>query len=100
MVSFELPEEVVEDIISRLPVKSLKQFSCLNKSWSTCFQNSCFIAKHHHHSSKKNPSILVCGLESLDHDIHKRALSLHLNLDDDNFDSGIILDTPFFQERT
>ena len=100
MVSFELPEEVVEDILSRLPVKSLKRFSCLNESWSTCFQNSCFIAKHHHHSSKKNPSILVCGLESLDHDIHKRALSLHLNLDDDNFDSGIILDTPFFQERT
>ncbi|KAL0002165.1 hypothetical protein SO802_015946 [Lithocarpus litseifolius] len=60
-----LPEELLEEILVRLPVKSLLRFRCVQKSWSTLVQNPTFIAKHlrHHQTKTKNPSILV---ESMD----------------------------------
>lgn len=91
----DLPQEMVEDILSRLPAKSLKRFSCVNKSWSTLFQNPCFIAKHQH-LSQKNWSIFASGVVC---EADKPVLFLHPNLDDDDFDSrGIIMESPFLEE--
>ncbi|KAL0002162.1 hypothetical protein SO802_015943 [Lithocarpus litseifolius] len=60
-----LPEELLEVILVRLPVKSLLRFRCVQNSWSTLVQNPTFIAKHlcHHQTKTKNPSILVEGLD-------------------------------------
>ena len=63
-----LPEELLEEILVRLPVKSLLGFRCVQKSWSTLVQNPTFIAKHlrHHQTKTKNPSILVEGLDKIE----------------------------------
>ncbi|OMO83245.1 hypothetical protein COLO4_22623 [Corchorus olitorius] len=50
----ELPEPVLMDILSRLPVKSLKRFRCVCKSWSSSFQTSYFITKHHQNNLANN----------------------------------------------
>ena len=56
----------MEEILSRLPVKSLFRFMCVQKSWSTLFRNPTFIAKHllHHQTKTENPSILVMSSDS------------------------------------
>ena len=95
----DLPQDMVEDILSMLPAKSLKRFSCVNKSWSALFQNPCFIAKHQH-LSQKNWSIFASGVDC---EANKPVLFLHPNFDDDaaddDFDSrGIILESPFLED--
>ncbi|XP_023904830.2 F-box/kelch-repeat protein At3g06240 [Quercus suber] len=75
-----LPEELLEEILSWLPVKSLFRFRCVQKSWSTLFRNPIFIAKHllHHQTKTENSSILVESYGLLEH-----VFSLHPYLDDD-----------------
>ncbi|KAK8484733.1 hypothetical protein V6N11_014482 [Hibiscus sabdariffa] len=43
-----LPEMLVLDILSKLPVKSLTRFKCVCKLWSSSFQTPLFITQHHH----------------------------------------------------
>jgi molecular chaperone HtpG len=38
-----IPDDIVFSILSKLPVKSLKRFECVQKSWSLLFQNHHFI---------------------------------------------------------
>ncbi|XP_038706485.1 F-box protein At1g11270-like [Tripterygium wilfordii] len=45
--SHSLPHDVVLDILLRLPVKSLKRFKCVCKSWCSNFEETDFIRKHH-----------------------------------------------------
>ncbi|MCH87173.1 F-box protein [Trifolium medium] len=42
-VSKYIPEEISFSILSKLPVKSLKQFECVQKSWSLLFENHYFM---------------------------------------------------------
>ncbi|KAE9599031.1 putative F-box domain-containing protein [Lupinus albus] len=48
-----IPFEVITEILSRVPVKSLIQFKCVCKSWKTLISDSEFARKHlstiHHH---------------------------------------------------
>lgn len=46
MLIRDLPEDVVMEILSRLPVKSLMRFKCVNKAWYFLIRNPDFIAKH------------------------------------------------------
>uniref|UniRef100_A0A2N9FBW4 F-box domain-containing protein n=1 Tax=Fagus sylvatica TaxID=28930 RepID=A0A2N9FBW4_FAGSY len=92
----DLPQDVVEDILSRLPAKSIMRFRCVNKSiWSTLFQNPTFIAKHHSFQSQNNPTFVIKRRDDI---IQKALISLHPNLDSD---SGVELlnldDMPFFK---
>ena len=65
--SFYLPQDLLEEILSRLPVKSVIHFKCVKKSWSNLLQNRNFIAKHHYYRcSQTHPSLLV---ESMDYNI-------------------------------
>jgi F-box interacting protein len=41
-----LPDEVVYDILTLLPVKSLIRFRCVSKSWNLIISNPIFIKKH------------------------------------------------------
>lgn len=42
----DLPEDLVMDILSRLPVKCLLQLKCVNKNWYVLIENPIFIQKH------------------------------------------------------
>ncbi|KAK4259414.1 hypothetical protein QN277_005749 [Acacia crassicarpa] len=53
-----LPEEIIRNILKRLPVKSLTRFRCVCKDWKNLFKSPSFIADHLHHSNRQNPSLL------------------------------------------
>ncbi|XP_054789418.1 F-box protein CPR1-like [Prosopis cineraria] len=53
-----LPEEIIRNILKRLPVKSLIRFQCVCKHWKNLIQTPCFVADHLHHSTHQNPSLL------------------------------------------
>jgi hypothetical protein len=42
----ELPEELVLEILIRLPVKSLRCFKCVSKAWRTEISDPSFILSH------------------------------------------------------
>ena len=46
-----IPEDIVFDMLSRLPVKSLLRFSCICKSWSSLIHSRSFITTHLNMSS-------------------------------------------------
>ncbi|XP_028755879.1 putative F-box protein At3g16210 [Neltuma alba] len=54
-----LPEEIIRNILKRLPVKSLMRFQCVCKHWKNLFKCPSFIADHFHHSSHQNPLLLL-----------------------------------------
>lgn len=80
-----LPDDIMTNILERLPVKSLIRFQCVSKSWNNIFKTSSFISKHIFHSSQQN-SYLLSHLSSrpsdspnflylLDHNIEFRRLN-------------------------
>ncbi|KAH0758474.1 hypothetical protein KY290_021967 [Solanum tuberosum] len=57
-----LPEDLVVDILLRLPVESLLRFKCVCKHWYALIKSPSFIEKHFHH--KNNCArLLVCNLK-------------------------------------
>ncbi|CAL5345609.1 unnamed protein product [Camellia sinensis] len=67
MVSHYIHEDVMVEILVKLPVKSLLRFKCVSKSWSSLITNPSFIAKHLTNSNKKeNGCLFVHGIEPKD----------------------------------
>ncbi|KAK8608760.1 hypothetical protein V6N13_024173 [Hibiscus sabdariffa] len=68
----ELPEMLVLDILSKLPVKSLTRFKCVCKAWSSSFQTPFFITQQHHNNLRNNSLNLLLKRNNGDsyHDIH------------------------------
>jgi hypothetical protein len=58
-----VPQDLLEAILVRLPVKPIIRFKCVNKSWFTLLQNPTFITKHHSFQSQNNPNLLVQGYQ-------------------------------------
>ncbi|CAL5406214.1 unnamed protein product [Camellia sinensis] len=54
-----LPNEIMEDILSRLPIKSLIRFRCVSKSWLSLTHNPYLIKLHFNRSSQENPSLIL-----------------------------------------
>ncbi|KAI4317738.1 hypothetical protein L6164_025585 [Bauhinia variegata] len=46
-----LPEEIIAEILLRIPVKSLLQFRCVCKSWKSIISDPQFVKKHLHRST-------------------------------------------------
>uniref|UniRef100_A0ACD5UL81 Uncharacterized protein n=1 Tax=Avena sativa TaxID=4498 RepID=A0ACD5UL81_AVESA len=58
----ELPEELVLEILIRLPVKSLRRFKCVSKAWRATISDPSFIRSHLQRSAsswEQNPSLLI-----------------------------------------
>ncbi|XP_054797553.1 F-box/kelch-repeat protein At3g23880-like [Prosopis cineraria] len=53
-----LPDDIMINILKRLPVKSLIRFQCVCKHWRNLLKTPSFIADHLHHSGHQNPSLL------------------------------------------
>ncbi|XP_054778164.1 F-box/kelch-repeat protein At3g06240-like [Prosopis cineraria] len=76
-VSPYLPQEIVRNILKRLPVRSLIRFQCVCKDWKNLSKTSSFVEEHLQHSNHQNPSLLFqmnargdpLHLYSLDHDM-------------------------------
>ena len=64
-----LPRELIVDILSRLPVKSLCRFKCVSKPWRTLISHPDFVKTHLHRAQFKR-LILTSGdsLYSIDHE--------------------------------
>jgi F-box interacting protein len=63
MSSRELPEDLLTEILSKLPVKCLGRFKCVSKSWYALITNPNFIIKHVTWANSHNP--------------HRRAILTH-----------------------
>ncbi|KAL8031233.1 hypothetical protein ABFX02_13G011200 [Erythranthe guttata] len=70
-----LPEDVIEEILSRLPVLSLIRFKSVCKSWKMIIKNPAFISKHHQTiaSTEGSETLLV---NRRDNATNKRVVSL------------------------
>lgn len=73
MVEQEPPQDVVVDLLSRLPVKSLLRFKCVAKPWNSLISSPQF-AKAHLKRTKENGKrrVLLTGssLSSIDHEAY------------------------------
>ncbi|KAI8568566.1 hypothetical protein RHMOL_Rhmol02G0211100 [Rhododendron molle] len=56
-----LPEDVVVDILSRLPTKSLIRFRCVSKFWNSLITSPIFISSHLNQSLSPNHKISNCN---------------------------------------
>ncbi|KAI9113059.1 hypothetical protein K1719_015991 [Acacia pycnantha] len=58
-VTLFLPQEIITNILSFLPVKSLIKFQCVCKPWKNLIKTPSFIAAHLHHSTQLRPRLLL-----------------------------------------
>ena len=54
MISNHVPLELINSILSRLPVNALIRFLCVSKEWTALINSSNFIKKHLNHSIETN----------------------------------------------
>ncbi|KAI9096867.1 hypothetical protein K1719_025850 [Acacia pycnantha] len=58
-----LPPEIIQNILKRLPVKSLMRLQCVCRGWRILFKTQSFIADHLDHSNHQNPCLLMKDLD-------------------------------------
>ncbi|XP_074269816.1 F-box protein CPR1-like isoform X2 [Silene latifolia] len=54
-----LPRELITEILTKLPVKSLHRFKCVSKSWNSLITSSKFIKQHLHQTLISNTNIII-----------------------------------------
>ncbi|KAL5538075.1 hypothetical protein UlMin_043115 [Ulmus minor] len=85
---FQMPEQVLEEIFSRLPPKSLFRFKCVCKSWYTVISDPSFVNKHlriNLNSCKSSTSLFL--RRNLRESKQVLSLVSFCNKEDDNGDS-------------
>jgi len=63
-----LLNELIVEILSRLPVKTLMQFKCVCKSWNTLISHDPVFAKLHLHRSPRNTHLAILSDRSITED--------------------------------
>ncbi|KAL1338449.1 F-box/kelch-repeat protein At3g06240 [Arachis hypogaea] len=81
----DLPNELIIEILTRLPVKSLMRFKCVSKSWFAIISNDSFAKSHFERSASSSHRILCHGdgeLRSIDPDLlfHKDPHTTKLSI--------------------
>ncbi|XP_012838094.1 PREDICTED: F-box/kelch-repeat protein At3g23880-like [Erythranthe guttata] len=84
----EIPEEIIEEILFHLPVKSLLRFKCVSKRWRSFISSEYFIKRHLSKSradEKDNGSKFIFSFEGKQNNSSTRFLSVgsSFSLDDD-----------------
>ncbi|XP_052876330.1 F-box/kelch-repeat protein At3g23880-like [Gossypium arboreum] len=92
---FKLPEALVMEILSKLPVKSLTRFNCVCKYWCSSFQTPHFISKHHHYNlENSNLNLLLSRRDGNTFQLYFSQLS---NEKDQNYIVKQNIHLPFFK---
>ncbi|WJX64730.1 hypothetical protein P8452_49471 [Trifolium repens] len=96
MASNYIHDDVAFSILSKLPIKSLKRFQCVHKSWSLLFEDSRFMTKYRNNFLSNSPS--YDGDTSLLIDLRNELYSLS----GDRFENKVKLNwpNPFLEENT
>ncbi|XVF74681.1 hypothetical protein PTKIN_Ptkin13bG0131200 [Pterospermum kingtungense] len=86
------PADLMHDILSRLPVKTLLRFKCVSKPWGSLIDDSDFAKHHLHHSLKSNTNVKLF----LDNcvEVDDKAYSVDFDL----FDNLVQIPRPFTAE--
>ncbi|KAL7085701.1 hypothetical protein ACP275_14G295000 [Erythranthe tilingii] len=58
-INHEVPEEIIEEILTNLPVKSLIRFKCVSKQWCSIISSKSFIQEHLKKSMQFNRQHLI-----------------------------------------
>ncbi|KAJ1389491.1 F-box-like domain superfamily [Sesbania bispinosa] len=69
-------DEIIHEILSRLPVKSLSRFRCVCKSWNTKISTSKFI-KLHLERSRQNPHLTLMSSNPQNNDFNLVPFPVH-----------------------
>ncbi|XP_017604765.1 F-box/kelch-repeat protein At3g06240-like [Gossypium arboreum] len=93
MPRFAVPEALVTEILSKLPVKSVIRFNCVCKYWCS-FQTPRFISKHYHNNIKNNS--LIPLLQRFDGNADLAFFSQLSVVKDENFLVKQNIHFPFF----
>ncbi|XP_042508938.1 F-box protein CPR1-like isoform X2 [Macadamia integrifolia] len=78
-----LPEVLIADILSRLPVKSLLKFRCVCKTWCALIADPAFVKEHLNRSLASNSNLSLifrrCALFSVDLDTCEQRAAVELD---------------------
>ncbi|KAJ8770516.1 hypothetical protein K2173_018007 [Erythroxylum novogranatense] len=58
-ISATLPSDILTDIFSRLPVKSIARFKCVSKSMSLLLKNPVFVKQHLQRAISEDPNLIL-----------------------------------------
>ncbi|KAL7218724.1 hypothetical protein ACSBR2_011907 [Camellia fascicularis] len=89
-MSDNLPQEVVFDILARLPAKSLLQMRCVCKSWNSLINSPSFITSHINQTLSNNSNELLLLRHHTD---GKDQFTVHCN--NNTFNECTTFDCPF-----
>jgi hypothetical protein len=92
-----IPEVIAFSILSKLPLKSLKRFSCASKSWTHLFENPDFITMFHKNFLSKSHSLYKDDDDDVHFVLHQYVGSFRLDfyiLDGEKFENKHKLDLP------
>lgn len=94
MATSVLHEDLLEEILLRLPAKSLLRFRCVCKSWYSLIASPGFILAHVHLSNKaKSYHVLLRSFNQLD-----KKVRYKLCYDNDHLDEIMTIDFPFVSQ--
>ncbi|CAN6892231.1 unnamed protein product [Brassica oleracea] len=57
----EIPNDVMEEIVKRLPVRSIMRFQAVSKHWESMIKTRDFGARHMAHQRSKDPKLMFVG---------------------------------------
>ena len=74
-----IPEDIVIEILKRLPFRSLVRFQCVSKCWKHFIDSPSqyFINENLHYTKHQSPSLLLStrsGVRLIDYDMHRREV--------------------------
>ncbi|TMW88719.1 hypothetical protein EJD97_018200 [Solanum chilense] len=87
---FHFPREIISNILSRLPVKTLLRFRCVSKQWRNLISKPNFISSHFRHSSSLQLSGSSILIGSRHHESNHHVVSLY-----NPPESVVQVDSPF-----
>ncbi|XP_050264254.1 F-box protein CPR1-like [Quercus robur] len=90
-----LPVEIITEILSRLPVKSLLRFLCVSKSWYALIKHPDFIKLHLHRSIETNRDRTLI-LEKVTDGLPHYCYSVHFPIEN-HFDKAFKLYQPLYR---